>query len=301
MYEATSGGLRLRLICLTALHMISNESRSYGLKGEDKSKGETMVLHILHGGVENGDKRWLEKAARLKLRSPSWIAPRHAKPGDEAILFVESALFATARVASEAHPRPDWARRYGVVIDKVRLIEPPISIGIIREKIPEFHWANYPRSITTPSEAVAEKLRRLIRNRRKRGGLDLDGRLLETASIDELRARAVAEARHKAPKTKSMITRHTRSSAVHRYILARAKGTCEGCRNPAPFNGVKKHPYLEPHHTIRLADDGPDHPWHVIALCPSCHSRVHHSYDGDKFNSILVQRLRRIESESNRA
>ena len=38
-------------------------------------------------------------------------------------------------------------------------------------------------------------------------------------------------------------------------------------------------PYLEPHHITRLADNGPDHPAKVIALCPNCHRKAHSSQD----------------------
>lgn len=38
--------------------------------------------------------------------------------------------------------------------------------------------------------------------------------------------------------------------------------------------------YVEPHHTRRLTDGGPDDFHHVIALCPTCHRRVHYGTDG---------------------
>jgi HNH endonuclease len=38
--------------------------------------------------------------------------------------------------------------------------------------------------------------------------------------------------------------------------------------------------YLEPHHLRRVSNGGPDHPAHVISLCPNCHRRVHAGADG---------------------
>ena len=55
-------------------------------------------------------------------------------------------------------------------------------------------------------------------------------------------------------------------------------------------------PYLEPHHTRRLSDGGPDDYHHVIALCPTCHRRVHHGEDGATYNADLVAKLATIES-----
>ncbi|PYR06894.1 MAG: HNH endonuclease, partial [Acidobacteria bacterium] len=90
-----------------------------------------------------------------------------------------------------------------------------------------------------------------------------------------------------------------RSRAIHRYVLCRAEGTCEACGVPAPFTAALGSPYLEPHHIKRLADDGPDHPARVIALCPNCHRRAHYAIDARKFNGSLVEKVSRIEEEMN--
>jgi 5-methylcytosine-specific restriction protein A len=50
-------------------------------------------------------------------------------------------------------------------------------------------------------------------------------------------------------------------------------------------------PYLETHHTTRLADEGLDHPQTVGAICPTCHRRIHSGIDGDAWNKQLKQRL----------
>ena len=55
------------------------------------------------------------------------------------------------------------------------------------------------------------------------------------------------------------------------------------------------HPYLEPHHTRRLSDGGPDDYHHVIALYPTCHRRVHHADDGESYNAELRIRLESLE------
>jgi len=115
-------------------------------------------------------------------------------------------------------------------------------------------------------------------------------------SLAELRSAAFAPpAAGSSPKLRMGWTRY-RSEAVKRYVLKRAAGTCEGCDKPAPFLNRKRQPYLEPHHTTRVADGGPDNPAHVIALCPTCHRRVHHAEDGAEYNVALVARLAALES-----
>jgi 5-methylcytosine-specific restriction protein A len=88
---------------------------------------------------------------------------------------------------------------------------------------------------------------------------------------------------------------HRQSEAVKLYVLRRAKGACEACKQPAPFNTVKGSPYLEPHHTRRVADGGPDHPRWVAGICPNCHRRVHHGHDGSDYNRDLAEYLGSIE------
>jgi 5-methylcytosine-specific restriction enzyme A len=80
---------------------------------------------------------------------------------------------------------------------------------------------------------------------------------------------------------------YQRSNDLKVYVLRRADGTCEGCQAPALFQTKAGRPYLEPHHTRRLSDGGPDDYRHVIALCPTCHRRVHHGSDGDGYNDQL--------------
>jgi 5-methylcytosine-specific restriction protein A len=84
---------------------------------------------------------------------------------------------------------------------------------------------------------------------------------------------------------------HRRSAAVRMYVLARADGTCESCNSPAPFCREDGTAYLEPHHTRRLSDGGPDHPRWVGAVCPNCHREIHHGAEGKEKNTRLQQDL----------
>ena len=94
-----------------------------------------------------------------------------------------------------------------------------------------------------------------------------------------------------------MVLVRKRSQAIRVYVLKRANGTCEGCAQPAPFQTKAKLPYLEPHHTLRLADGGPDAPGHIIALCPNCHRRAHYADNSSEFNQELIAKLAVLEPQ----
>jgi 5-methylcytosine-specific restriction protein A len=86
-----------------------------------------------------------------------------------------------------------------------------------------------------------------------------------------------------------------KSKSVKDYVLVRADGTCESCDQNAPFQKPNNRPYLEPHHTRRIADSGPDHPRWVGAICPNCHREIHFGIDGDLKNRRLIKRLGELE------
>jgi 5-methylcytosine-specific restriction protein A len=113
--------------------------------------------------------------------------------------------------------------------------------------------------------------------------------------LDELRELTARRAGRAASSTEAKRNVYRRSAALKVYVLRRAAGACEGCAGPAPFLTKSGRPYLEPHHTRRLSDGGPDDYHHVIALCPTCHRRVHHADDGDAYNEQLQVNLKAIE------
>jgi 5-methylcytosine-specific restriction protein A len=69
-----------------------------------------------------------------------------------------------------------------------------------------------------------------------------------------------------------------RSAAVRERVLRRAAGACELCGRPG-FRTLAGAVYLETHHVIPLAEDGPDHETNVLALCPDDHRRAHYAHD----------------------
>jgi 5-methylcytosine-specific restriction protein A len=120
---------------------------------------------------------------------------------------------------------------------------------------------------------------------------------LTGADLEELRRRARETPDPSGNATESKRRAYRRSKALKLYVRARAAGSCEGCGSAAPFMDRRQQPYLEPHHTRRISDGGPDDPVWVIALCPACHARVHYGFDGDEYNESLKSRLADLESE----
>jgi 5-methylcytosine-specific restriction enzyme A len=116
-------------------------------------------------------------------------------------------------------------------------------------------------------------------------------------TLEELRRRAIEDANDRPERKEGRRSYIERSASVKAYVLKRAKGICESCDNPAPFKRSNGEPYLEPHHTRRLADGGPDHPRWVGAVCPACHREIHHGQNGRTKNEELQKKLALVEGE----
>jgi 5-methylcytosine-specific restriction protein A len=115
--------------------------------------------------------------------------------------------------------------------------------------------------------------------------------------LDQLRQRALDSASEASERNPGEARRlyHERSAAVREYVLARAGVTCESCGRSAPFRRQDGTPYLEPHHTRRLSDGGPDHLRWVGAVCPNCHREMHHGAEGEEKNRELQRHLGVLE------
>jgi HNH endonuclease len=161
------------------------------------------ALHILQGGIQNGDRDWLIRAAEENLAAKTWIAPKSAEPGDDAVIYVGRALFATARVTRRASRRPDWGpRAYGAALDSIQLIKPPVPIGVIKKRVIGLKWANYPRGVTTPPLVVASQIRELVQAMAGHGHLNSNSEAADIEAIvrdrrlkNETTRRALIDAR----------------------------------------------------------------------------------------------------------
>ena len=115
------------------------------------------------------------------------------------------------------------------------------------------------------------------------------------APLEELRASALQPPTKGLDPLKAKRNLYHRSESVKVYVQRRANGKCEGCGSPAPFVTPEGRPYLEPHHTRRLSDGGPDHVAWVVAVCPTCHRRAHYSNDAKEYNAKLIRIVNRLE------
>jgi 5-methylcytosine-specific restriction protein A len=94
-------------------------------------------------------------------------------------------------------------------------------------------------------------------------------------NIEKIKERAkTAESNQVFTKDVKTVYRE-RNQYIAEFTKERAKGICDLCREEAPFKDGSGKPYLESHHVITLANNGPDAIYNTVAICPNCHRRIH--------------------------
>jgi 5-methylcytosine-specific restriction protein A len=86
-----------------------------------------------------------------------------------------------------------------------------------------------------------------------------------------------------------------RDPKVRAYVIQRAKGYCEYCGKRG-FQMTNGQHYVEAHHIIALAEQGPDTPENVIALCPNHHREAHFGLDAEALERTFLNKLKSFET-----
>lgn len=114
-------------------------------------------------------------------------------------------------------------------------------------------------------------------------------------ALDDLTPDLSGIGKETPPRTRIEGFRFQRDERVRSRVRARAKGRCEYCdqRGFVMANGKL---YLETHHVLALAKQGPDNLSNVIALCADDHRRAHFAKNRDdierRMRSILARKIR---------
>lgn len=83
---------------------------------------------------------------------------------------------------------------------------------------------------------------------------------------------------------------YRRDPAVRDYVIRRSRGHCEYCGTRG-FEMANGSYYVEAHHIIALAAEGPDTVENVIALCPAHHREAHYGIGSESLEMALMAKL----------
>lgn len=85
-----------------------------------------------------------------------------------------------------------------------------------------------------------------------------------------------------------------RDNRIRRVVVERAKGRCEHC-GELGFPMLNGGHFVEAHHIISLAKQGPDTLDNVIALCPNHHREAHFGADSEQLERQFLAKLAQIQ------
>lgn len=91
-------------------------------------------------------------------------------------------------------------------------------------------------------------------------------------------------------RARTVTNSFVRNSKVRAFVLKKAEGKCEYCGKRG-FTTVSGQSYLEAHHIISLAKQGPDSVQNVIALCPDHHRQAHYGMNAVELEGDFIKRI----------
>ena len=124
---------------------------------------------------------------------------------------------------------------------------------------------------------------------------EIEYKRFSSENLDKLRSRVIEMGVNPKQGTVNLQEYYERSELLKEYAKQRAAGICEFCNQNAPFQTIKNEPYLEVHHIFRLADEGPNCPKNVAALCPNCHRKAHYGSCRLKMQTTLFDLIKQKE------
>jgi 5-methylcytosine-specific restriction endonuclease McrA len=130
-----------------------------------------------------------------------------------------------------------------------------------------------------PEKEVYKRVKPLLKRLseeelKRRAEISLNKQLKKQAPVEKIHKRIVHLERD---MVLSRISKPTsgRNPYVAELAKRKAKGICQLCKNPAPFNDKDGKPYLETHHIVWISEGGEDTIENCTALCPNCHKKMH--------------------------
>ena len=113
-------------------------------------------------------------------------------------------------------------------------------------------------------------------------------------NLEDIKERAKTAENNKVYSKEVKTIHRERNQYIAEFTKARAKGICDLCGEEAPFKDKSGRPYLESHHVITLAEDGPDAIYNTVAICPNCHRKIHvlnNKEDMRKLTKVILKYL----------
>lgn len=189
--------------------------------------------------------------------------------GDQSIEFAQNKTLAIAKEKGiKVHLFESYRDNEYYYIGEVEVAGP---ITTAKEKDTE---GKLRKVLKYPLKLKQESQRVIIKEESLKNSVKIKEKQAKKLSYEELK-KSATKMKNKTYCKKIITTYRERNPIISQYTKRRANGHCDLCGSKTPFDNKKGEPFLESHHIIMLAEEGPDVSYNTVALCPNCHRRVH--------------------------
>lgn len=206
-------------------------------------------------------------AAAADCTDLDWTCPKSARPGDRVFFYIASdGLIAIGTVDSIPEPSENWNRRYAAQITNVHLLDTFVPLATLREEMPEFGWARYPRSYVTLSPTESSQIDTLIES------MDSQYSDFEADSGRATYIEGAVKLVH--------ANAYERSLAARKAAIRHHGSTCAICSFDFEEHfGPTMSGFIHVHHIKPLNEIDEEYrvdpKTDLIPVCPNCHAVIH--------------------------
>jgi len=171
---------------------------------------------------------------------------------------------ACGTVDSIPEPSEKWNQRYAAVVTDVHLLDACIPLSVIREEMPDFGWARYPRSYVTLSAAESAQMDSLIES--------VDTLYTDVESDGGMYVEGAVKLVY--------VNAYERSSAARSAAIRHHGSVCAICGFDFEVHfGSAMSGFIHVHHVKPLSEIDEsyrvDPKKDLIPVCPNCHAVIH--------------------------
>jgi len=194
-----------------------------------------------------------------------WTCPKSSRPGDRVLFYIATdGLIAHGIVNSAPKPAKAWNRRYAADITDVHLLDTFIPLSEIRDEMPDFGWARYPRSYVTLSATESDQMDALIESTdRSYSDFESDSGTFVEGAVKVVHANAYERS---LAARKAAIRHHGSTCAICRFDFGKHFGTAMNgfihIHHIRPLNEIDESYRVDPKKDL-------------IPVCPNCHAVIH--------------------------
>jgi len=219
------------------------------------------VTHVLIGDKE-GDLAALQRAGK-DGDILEWTVPKSAIRNQKAVFFVGTSFVGEGRLVSTPVKSEHGAPKYRAHLGKIDIYEEPIPLSSVRQQLPKWKWASYPRGYTSLTGQAAETL----------------AKILQSYQVKQTKAERSAKSAVEGVRREVVGSMQGRNRGLRQSALNRANGVCASCgKNYAKVLSGLGLRVLQVHHRKQLSalktpkiNTVKD----LAVVCANCHMLIH--------------------------